>query len=108
MKTRLVITDLTRMYSGRVCIAGYDGKRQCVRPVLPPPGIPESTLYQDEKPIIYPFALIEMELLDAIPEPPHTEDFLYDPNSVQFVRPVHSRQEVLRWSLFPSVSELFG
>ncbi len=39
MKTQLVITDLTRMQRGKVCIAGYDATHQCIRPTLPPPGI---------------------------------------------------------------------
>ena len=41
---RMVITDLTRMQHGHVCIAGYDRQRNCVRPILPPPGIDETSL----------------------------------------------------------------
>jgi hypothetical protein len=48
MMAKMVITDLTRMYGGRVCIAGYDSQRRAIRPVLPPPGIPESSLYFED------------------------------------------------------------
>jgi hypothetical protein len=108
MITQLVITDLTRMQQGRVCIAGYDAKRRAVRPVLPPPGIPESALYLDGRPVIFPFALVELDLLEPNPQPPHTEDIFYEPASVRFVRVVHSREEILNWSLFPSVAAVFG
>jgi hypothetical protein len=107
MNTRIVITDLTRMHGRRVCIAGYTGKKQCVRPVLPPPGIPESCLYKDGKAIIYPFALVELDLLGPAGEPPHTEDQVFNPDSVHFVREVHSRESVLDWSLFESIESLF-
>lgn len=107
MKTQLVITDLTRMQRGKVCIAGYDRSRACIRPVLPPPGIAESDLYQDGKPIIYPFALVELDLLQPLPEPPHTEDILYTPQGVSFIREVVSREQVLSWSLFDRVCDIF-
>ncbi|MBN2549604.1 MAG: hypothetical protein JXB15_10630 [Anaerolineales bacterium] len=107
MKTQLVITDLTRMQRGRVCIAGYDRSRTCIRPVLPPPGIAESDLYLNGKAIIYPFALVELELLQPLPEPPHTEDVLYEPNGVSFIRQVVGREQVLAWSLFDRVSDIF-
>jgi len=38
VKKSLVITDVTRMQEGRVCVAGYDNDGNCIRPVLPPPG----------------------------------------------------------------------
>jgi hypothetical protein len=107
MKTILAITDLTRMNRGRVCIAGYDREQRCIRPQLPPPGIPESALELNGQAIIYPFAVIELDLLEARPQAPHTEDFNYDPYSVQFVRPVTDRMKVLTWSLHESVAAIF-
>jgi hypothetical protein len=107
MKTKLVITDLTRMHYGRICIAGYNKDHCCVRPVLPPPGIPESALAQHGKPVIFPFALVEFNLLQPDPQPPHTEDYFFENESPRFVRRVENRLEVLRWSLFESVSAIF-
>jgi Dual OB-containing domain len=108
MKTKLVIADLTRMQRGKVCIAGYDRSKRAVRPVLPPPGIPEASLVRDDKAVIFPFALVEFDLLEAQPQPPHTEDVLFDPESPRLVRTVQSREEVLRWSLFECVEDVFG
>ena len=108
MITHLVITDLTRMQQGRVCIAGYDSQQHAVRPVLPPLGIPESTLYQDGQPVIFPFALVAFDLLDPDPQPPHTEDVRFTPDSPYLVRVVQSRETILGWSLFESVPDIFG
>lgn len=107
MKTKLVITDLTRMYQGRVCVAGYDKDHKAVRPVLPPPGIPETSLIRDDRPIIFPFALVEYDLLESKSEPPHTEDVRYVGDSPRFIRTVKSREEVLNWSVFESVAAIF-
>lgn len=107
MKTKLVVTDLTRMYGGRVCIAGYDEDRHCIRPVLPPPGIDEGILTRAGEPVIFPFALIEMDLLQPDPQPPHTEDTRFEPGSIRFVRRIQDRHSVLEWSLFDQVSAIF-
>lgn len=107
MKTKIVVTDLTRMYQGRVCIAGYDEARHCIRPVLPPPGIAEMSLVKDHKPLAYPFTIIELDLLQPTPKPPHTEDHLFDPDSMAYIRCVQNRREVLKWSLFDSVEKIF-
>jgi hypothetical protein len=109
MKTSLVITDVTRMQEGRVCIAGYDKSGKCVRPVLPPPGIHERTLYSQGRPLVFPFAVVEYDLLQTTPQPPHTEDCRYDPRSVRFVERLDEKrkQEILTQTLFQSVKALF-
>jgi hypothetical protein len=109
MKKQLVITDLTRMQRGRVCVAGYDKDGQCIRPVLPPPGINEQSLAADGKPMIFPFAIVEYDLLEHTPQPPHTEDHRYDPAAVRFIRRVadQNRARVFEWSLFDTVSAIF-
>jgi len=109
MKTQLVITDVTRMQEGRVCVAGYDKDLKCIRPVLPPPGIHESTLYSQGQPIVFPFAVVEYDLLQPTPHPPHTEDVRYDPTSVRFIKRLEEgrHRNVLVKTLFPSVQALF-
>lgn len=109
MKKEIVITDVTRMQEGRVCVAGYDRKGNCIRPVLPPPGIHERSLYQGGRPIVFPFAVVEYDFLQHTPHPPHTEDWRYDPGSVRFVKQVdeQARQEILKRTLFPSVQAIF-
>lgn len=110
MKRSLVITDVTRMSEGRVCVAGYDDEEgNCIRPVLPPPGIYEHSLCQNGQPVVFPFAVVEYNLLRSRPQPPHTEDYFYDPASVRFVERLNekAKQEVLIQSLFQNLTSLF-
>lgn len=107
MKKKLVVTDLTRMYRGTVCIAGYDAEHNCIRPTLPPPGIPEQALIKDGRAVVFPFALVEFDLLEPTPQPPHTEDCRYKADSPFFIRRVQDRKTILGWSLFESVDALF-
>ena len=108
--TRLVITDLTRMREGRVCIAGYNRQWECIRPVLPPPGINESSLYSQEQAMIFPFAVVQLNFTHHIPHPPHTEDRLYNPDITQFEYRVNDerKQNILDHSIFESVAEIFN
>ncbi|MFU8772183.1 MAG: dual OB domain-containing protein [Anaerolineales bacterium] len=110
MRTRLAITDLTRMQAGRVCIAGYDQHGRCIRPVLPPPGIMEQSLFVNNNLIIYPFSMVEYDLVRPISKPPHTEDYSYDPTTVRYVKRLDEgeRREILNKSLSKSVEEIFG
>lgn len=110
MKKELVITDVTRMQEGRVCIAGYDRKRVCVRPTLPPPGIQETSLYSKGKPLIFPFAVVEFDLLARVPEPPHTEDWRYDPTSVRLIKRLSAKekQAILKRLCDKDVESIFG
>ncbi len=109
MKTRIAITDVTRMQEGRVCVAGYDRTGQCIRPVLPPPGIHERTLYQHGQPIVFPFAIVEYDFVQPTPQPPHIEDHRYDPASIQWIDKLDEkrRRTVLDRSLFNSVGAIF-
>ena len=106
MKKRLVITDLTRMQQGHVCICGYDKEHACVRPILLH-GIPETSLVKDGQPIIFPFALVEFDFLSPRPEAPHTEDYFYISNSPVFIQRVANPQRVLDWSVFETVEDIF-
>jgi len=109
MKRSLVVTDVTRMREGRVCIAGYDKDGNCIRPVLPPPGIHERTLYSQGRPIVFPFAVVEYDLLRPVPQPPHTEDYRYNPTSVDFREQLdeNRKRELLTKTLFQSVKAVF-
>ena len=106
MKKRLVITDLTRMQQGHVCICGYDKEHACIRPILLH-GIPETALVRDGRPIIFPFALVEFDFLSPRPEAPHTEDYFYISSSPVFIQRVAHPEKVLEWSLFETVEDIF-
>lgn len=109
MRTRVTITDLTRMQDQRVCVAGYDAQGCCIRPVLPAPGILESSLIHAGKPIIFPFALVEYDLIEHTPFPPHTEDHLFDPAAVHGcgALDLSARRDFLQQILFPHVQAIF-
>jgi hypothetical protein len=106
--TPLVITDLTRMYRGMVCIAGYNKDLTCLRPISPAYGIPEHTLFDEHgTPIIYPFAVIHLDLLDPRPEPPHTEDIFFFTPSPRFLRKARDPRHLLEQTLSPDLATLF-
>lgn len=106
---RLAITDVTRMYEGRVCVAGYDENGICIRPVLPPPGTFEDSLYVRGHAIVFPFALVQYELVKHLPQPPHTEDHVYDPRYVRLIRRLDEteRRSLLQRTLFAGVDAIF-
>jgi hypothetical protein len=109
MIMQLGITDLTRMQKSCVCIAGYDKDKNCVRLILPPPGIKEASLVANGKPIIFPFAVIEIDLAGPRPQPPHSEDCNFNPASVKFIRVVkeENRERFLRFGFFDFVEAIF-
>lgn len=109
MKKLVTITDVTRMQAGRVCVAGYDTDLNCIRPVLPPPGIQESSLYARGKAIVFPFAVVEYDLVIAMPDPPHTEDHRYNPASIRFIRQLDgkAKRELLDKTLFNNIRSIF-
>ncbi len=109
MNKRLAITDVTRMQEGRVCMAGYDDDGVCIRPVLPSPGIFEDSLYARGHAIVFPFALVQYDLIQHIPQPPHTEDHVYDPRHVRLIRRLDEgeRRALLERTLFAGVEEIF-
>jgi hypothetical protein len=82
MQKNVVITDVTRMRYGNVCIAGYTGypgKLSCVRPVSSTGHIPEKWLSDEGNAIIRPFSKVRLNFLEK-PDitPPHTEDHVID------------------------------
>jgi hypothetical protein len=107
VKQPLLITDLTRMRGGHVCLAGYDPQGRCVRPAEP--RIHEDLVKRDGQFCVYPSAVVEFDLLAPRPQPPHTEDHVFDLFHIQFVRRARPREfgEVLLRSLSPSVAAIF-
>jgi hypothetical protein len=107
MRTPIVVTDLTRMQRGMVCIAGIDDAGRCIRPVLSQPGIPETALYNQGQPVIFPSARVEFFLLRPRPQPPHTEDVYFVEGSPHFIERVEDFEDVLKKSFFASVQRIF-
>lgn len=75
MKQTLIVTDLTRMREPRVCLAGYLPDMTCVRPLFRHGDVTESWLRGGTEVVVRPFAVVELDLLEHRPQPPHTEDW---------------------------------
>lgn len=110
MRERLVVTDVAWVDSG-VCIAGYVGQ-QATRPVLPAGGgIPWAYLRDESGTLVEPLTEIEIDLLEATPSPPHTEDRRIDGlGRVRIVRrlPEAEARAFLRRVCRDAVTDLFG
>jgi hypothetical protein len=108
VRTELIITDLTRMYEGRICIAGYDRQWNCVRPVVRA-GIPKGFLHINGQPVVFPFAIIGLNLLEHERNKPHTEDWDFSIFSVQLVRnlPEEQQERFLDRLTFDCVADIF-
>jgi hypothetical protein len=111
MKQQIAITDLTRMQEPRVCIAGYTRDGRCIRPVVPFRGIPEWFLRKNDRLIVRPFAVVELDLLRHVPQAPHTEDWEIDRFHRRLVNPQlpdEKKQNLLEKTSSDSVVGIFG
>ena len=111
MKQQIAITDLTRMQEPRVCIAGYTRDGRCIRPVVPFRGIPEWFLRKNDRLVIRPFAVVELDLLRHVPQAPHTEDWEIDRFHRRLVNPQlpdEKKQNLLEKTSSDSVVGIFG
>jgi hypothetical protein len=91
----VIITDVTRMKPPRVCIAGYfESDLKPVRPTILFEGIKEEFLYQEGELIIKPFSIVEFRFLRHEPDPPHTEDWVIDPNYKRLVGRIEVEERI--------------
>jgi len=107
----VTITDVTRMQSGNVCVAGYLPDHTCIRPVLAHGGLAETWLYVASEVVIRPFATIELEVQRlAGGRPPHTEDQVIDPiyRRRHALLADEARVRLLNEILDPDVTTIFG
>jgi|SRR5579859_758098 len=107
MNQELIITDLTRMSAGFVCAAGYSDNGQAIR--LAAPRLHEIDIAAHGQPIVYPGAVVTCDLLEHLPDPPHTEDHSFNPYSLRLVRRLQGAawQTALERSVFKSVHDIF-
>ncbi len=84
MKKTILITSVTRMDEGYVCVSGLDEDGRFVRPEIPYHnerwGIKLEYLYDIHgSEVIRPLTMVELEFIKHIPQSPyHTEDWLID------------------------------
>ncbi|MCC6189851.1 MAG: hypothetical protein IT318_12520 [Anaerolineales bacterium] len=107
MKRVITVTDLTRMYAGYVCVAGLAEDGEMVRLSAPRPH--ELEVLAGGQAVFFPSAVIECDLQQHRPEPPHTEDYRYDPDSVRWLRRLDREawRGVLEGLCYPTVAEIF-
>jgi hypothetical protein len=109
MRDLITITDLTRMQEQRVCIAGYLPDGTCIRPVFRVGGIEEKWLKVAGQVAIRPFAIVEFDLQENRPKPPHTEDWTIDPihRMNRGMLTTNEQQALLVKTEYPSVESIF-
>jgi len=112
MKKAMLVTDLTRMSPPWVCVGGYWRDLTAVRPkLLFSRGLTEDFLFQGDRPVIRPFAVVKLDFLHSAPKPPHTEDWFIDPGfkALEQVRlPEQRAIAFLQRILDPDVASIFG
>lgn len=94
------------MSGDRVCLAGYvkDSRRGliCVRPIFRNGSLDERWLYVHGDPVVRPFAVVELDFLQARPEPPHTEDWHVSPAYRQRIRLMDQDE---RWEMLAEIDD---
>ena len=105
----LIITDVTAMSGSSVCIAGYDLSSICIRPVLFKTQIKKEHLFKKNSLIIYPDAKVNFEFIQKYSQPPHTEDYIFNKESIEYEgkTTVKEWREVLDCSAHHTFEELF-
>jgi len=110
MRQRIVITDVTQMPQWEdVCVVGINEKGETIRPVCEQ-GFKKSYCVNKGKAVIYPKAVIDIDIGREIPVPPHREDRCFEPRSISFVRECQDKEweQLLIKSGFSSVEEIFS
>lgn len=93
MRQKLIITDLTQMPDGnKVCVVGISEQGRTIRPVHEG-GFLKDYLYHNSKLTIFPSAIVEFDLIEESPEPPHIEDMVFDPVTIKS----HGSCDTARW-----------
>ncbi len=85
MKLDLTLTDVTRMHERRICIAGVDADGRCIRPVVDGSNLWEDYLTSIRGHTIRAFSVVRLEIGEPRPDPPHTEDCVFNPFTIRYV-----------------------
>lgn len=111
MRQRMVVTDVTRMQSDRVCVGGYLEDGASIRPVCERHGPTEAWLRPSREERVVPFALIALDV-GSPPDlvAPHTEDRLVPHSGHRVVEMLPDDEAValLDWSASPGIQDIFG
>jgi hypothetical protein len=76
----IIITDVSRMEHGHVCVFGIDSESNHIRPVIPIQGLSSESLKdRNGNLVVKPLAIVEFDFIRPNPEIPHVEDFIINP-----------------------------
>jgi len=82
------------MQGDHICVAGYLRDGTCIRPLFQWGRLTESWVWQKGNVVIRPFTEVELDLLQHVPDPPHSEDWWVDPTYYRLVRILKPDQRV--------------
>ena len=112
MEQEIIITDVTRMGDGHVCVAGVTHKGTTVRLIVSYPGILIENLLLDDHRVIQPRAVLNVNIEPKSDcYPPHSEDHKWlRPARTQWLRLADETtwKGVLNRTALPCVAEIFG
>jgi hypothetical protein len=97
------------MHENRVCVTGLNTSGMSIRPVLAHGALTVDHLYRNEERLISPRHVVEFQFQRKVSNPPHTEDHIYSPEKIKFIRALTQAEmeEALEKSCSASVAELF-
>ena len=76
----IIITDVSRMDKGNLCIFGIDAESNHIRPIIPVKGLNKENLNdKNGNRVIRPFSIIKFDFIRPYPELPHSEDYIINP-----------------------------
>ena len=109
MITDLTITDLTNMHANRICVAAVNAQMQSIRPLFRNRNIFREWCFQGEQ-IIQPFSRVQLDLIEHIPRPPHSEDWIVDDDYLRVLGILENREKrnFIETTLSPQVPSIFG
>lgn len=107
---RIVVTDLTRMQRGYVCVAGVDlEQRRHVRPVLGDARLPSSVLARHGGPFDLA-TVVDLGETEPTPVCPEVEDHAFSPRDARSVERIEAATfwELLTMLARPRLAAIFG
>ena len=109
MLTELIITDITRMTHDFICIGAVKESGESIRPLIPDQRIHQDWCCQGET-YIQPFTKVLVDLLSNRPLPPHTEDWFFDPRSLEVIGILteEEKHKLLKKIKDKYISSIFG